>query len=94
MKNGVPQKSVLGLMLFNIFFRNMNHLTEHILNKFDGDIKLCVELTCWRERMPSRGALAGLRCQCSLMEFNKSKCKVLHIGQGNPPKIFGEQGIV
>lgn len=40
-KSGVPQKSVLGLMLFNIFFRNMNHLTEYILNKFDGDTKLC-----------------------------------------------------
>ena len=57
MKNYVPQGSVLGLVLFNIFINDIDNGIECTLSKFADDTK------------PSG---------------QKSKCKVLHLGQGNP----------
>ncbi|PKU44027.1 hypothetical protein llap_5675 [Limosa lapponica baueri] len=43
----------------------------------------CVaRLTRWREGMPSRGTLTGLRG--GPCEPHQAKCKVLHLGHGNP----------
>ncbi|PKU43312.1 hypothetical protein llap_6386 [Limosa lapponica baueri] len=40
--------------------------------------------------MPSRGMWTGLRACANLMEFNMTKCKVLHISQGNPKHKWTE----
>jgi len=76
--NGVPQLSVLGLALFNIFVGDMD--------KFADDTQLCgaVDPLAGRDAIqknPDR--LESWAC-ANLMKFNKAKCKVLHIGQGNP----------
>jgi len=42
-----------------------------------------VQLTHWREGMPSRGTLTGWSSG-NIMKLNKAKCKVLHMGWGNP----------
>ena len=80
--SGVPQGSVLGPLLFLIFVSEIPGLVENFISLFADDTKLYGR-NCGPSLQTDLTKLVDWT-KVMQMNFNASKCKVMHLGKQNP----------
>ncbi|XP_054370369.1 triadin isoform X2 [Molothrus ater] len=91
--SSVPQGSVFGLVLFNIFISDMESGFQCTLSEFPDDTddtEVCDAVNTLEGRNNTQRDLVRLErwAQVILMKFNNAKCEVLHLVWRSPKNNF------
>ena len=93
--SGVPQGSVLGLVLFLVFIDDIDDGVNNSILKFADDTKLFGVVNNLEQHDVLQQDLQRLVDWSNrwLMEFNAAKCTVIHVGRNNQryEYVMGEQ---
>jgi hypothetical protein len=96
-ESGVPQGTVMGPPLFNIYIDDIDDFVTliELLIKFADDNKGLKIIESEADRVKLQKTLDAL-CEWAKkwsMEFNVQKCKIMHVGRNNPGYKYSMNGV-